>query len=77
MQIQTNGKSSTTRGMKIRKRCYQFISLVPTLPAYGIIHAPLVVFMVSRFGVIAWTIDNALKTLRLGAIYFGDGETKT
>ena len=30
-----------------------------------------------RFGVFALTLDNALNTLRLGAIYFGDGETKT
>ena len=61
---------------KIRKGHRQFLSFVLILPECGIIYAPWVVFVVSRFGVFARTVENALKTLRLGAIYFEDGETK-
>lgn len=53
------------------------LCIVTILPAYGIIYAPSVVFMVLRFGVFVCTVDNALKTRHLGAIYFEDGESKT
>ena len=46
------------------------------IPANGILNARPVVFVVLRFGVCVWTVENVLKTLRLSAIYFEDRETK-
>ena len=53
------------------------ISFVLIIPVNGIAYAPRAVFVMLRFGVFVWTVGYVLKTLRLGAIYFEDGEAKT
>ena len=69
-------KSLKTREKRIR-RYRQFLSFVLIIPANGIVYAPSAVFVVMRFGVGVWTVENVLKTSRLSASYSEDQETIT